>query len=58
METQDYQEKKGCGKPFGGENNNAWICGDFLDEDRDEEGRSFGARYFCDECNSKFKSGI
>ena len=37
-----------CGEPFSG-----WVCGDFLEEDRDEDGRSFGRCYYCEECHKK-----
>jgi len=39
-----------CGKLFDNDN---WICGDFLEEDRDEDGRSFGRCYYCEECHKK-----
>jgi len=39
-----------CGEPFGDSN---WVCGDFLQEDIDEDGRSLGRCYYCDDCHKK-----
>jgi len=39
-----------CGKLF---DKDIWICGDFLGEDRDEDGRSFGRHYYCEKCHKK-----
>ena len=48
------KKEKGCGKPINGDLENPdWFCGDFLEHNIDEEGRSLGRRYFCDECNKK-----
>lgn len=37
-----------CGEPF-----SSWVCGDFLEHEIDEDGRSLGKCYFCDECHKK-----
>jgi hypothetical protein len=46
----------GCGMPINRDIKNPdWSCGDFLEENVDEEGRSLGKRYFCDRCNKLIK---
>ena len=42
-----------CGKLFGGVNNSDWVCGDFLEEETDEYGRSIGRCYYCETCHKK-----
>ena len=42
-----------CGNNFGGKDNNSWTCGDFLEEETDEEGRSLGRCYYCENCHRK-----
>ena len=37
-----------CGRHFGGNDNNSWICGDFL-----EEGIDLGRCYYCENCYKK-----
>lgn len=39
-----------CGKFF---DKDSWVCGDFLEMETDEEGRSFGKCYFCEKCHKK-----
>jgi len=40
----------GCGKDIGG-----IPCGEFIEEGTNEDGRSFGNYYYCEECHKKFK---
>lgn len=44
-----------CGKLF---DDDSWVCGDFLEQEVDKEGRSLGQCHFCEECHKKAEAII